>query len=151
MTARPLLVLAILGAVACATAKPPEPVTPAKPAARVVPDDGNPFPNRPTTLQVVSWSWRREHGYAFVEGQVKNMTRAPLSNVMAVATFKTADGTFITSSDALIDYNPIMPGQTSAFKVITTANPLMRNASIDFKELMGGTISWHTRKTPILP
>jgi len=149
MTARPLLVLSIFGALACATAKRPEPVVPAKPAASAVIDDGNPFPNRPTTLQLVSLTWRREHGYAFVEGQVKNMTRAPVKNVMAVATFETADGTFITSSDALIDYNPIMPGQTSPFKVITQANPLMRSASIDFKELMGGSISWHRRKIPI--
>ena len=54
-------------------------------------------------------------------------------------------GGFITSDDALIDYNPILPGQTSPFKAMATENPAMRKASIDFKELMGGSIEWRDR------
>jgi hypothetical protein len=42
-----------------------------------------------------------------------------------------------SSDDALIDYNPILPGQKSPFKVYATWNPAMDNASISFK-FMGG-------------
>jgi len=54
-----------------------------------------------------------------------------------VATFYDANGGFITTSDALIDYNPILPGQTSPFKVMKTENPAMKKASVEFKYLMG--------------
>ena len=63
-----------------------------------------------------------------------------LRNVVAVVSFYDARGNFITSDDALIDYNPILPGQASPFSVMATENPAMRTARVEFKELMGGTI-----------
>ena len=93
-------------------------------------------------LFLLNWSWHEEYGYAIVEGEVKNISSENLRNVQAVAKFYTVDKKFITSGDALIEYNPILPGQTSPFKVMATHNPAMKTASIDFKELMGGTIPW---------
>ena len=93
-------------------------------------------------LVLKTWSWSREYGYVTAVGQVKNISNVPLRNVEAVASFYDAKGTFITSGDALIDYNPILPGQTSPFHAMTTDNPAMRSASIEFKELMGGTIRY---------
>lgn len=103
-----------------------------------------PAPKQPSgpMLQLLSWNWHSEHGYVTVEGQVKNVSSKPLEHVAVVATFFTADGTFITSSEALIDYNPILPGQTSPFKTMETGNPAMEKAKIDFKYLFGGSISW---------
>jgi len=98
-----------------------------------------PISNTPQ-LVLKSWSWFTEYGYAKGVGQVKNISGVPLRNVEAVATFYDAQGNFITSADALIDYNPILPGQTSPFSVIAPANPAMRRAGVEFKELMGGTI-----------
>ena len=101
-------------------------------------------------LAVRSFSWSTDYGYATAEGQVKNISGGSLSNVEAVVTFYDARGGFVTSADALIDYNPILPGQTSPFKVMATENPAMRTARVEFKELMGGTIpfadSTHRRK-----
>ncbi len=93
-------------------------------------------------LELVKYSWHTEYGYAILEGQVRNISAQSLKNVAAVASFYDANDGFITSSDALIDYNPVLPGQTSPFKVMTTHNPAMNKAGVEFKELMGGTISF---------
>lgn len=92
-------------------------------------------------LEILSWRWYRSSDY-FVEvvGEVKNISGRPLENVTAVVSFYTGDGTFITSSDALIEYNPILPGQVSPFHVIETYNPEMKTANLQFKFLLGGTI-----------
>jgi len=95
-------------------------------------------------LEVISFSWGGTESGHYVEakGQIKNISGKRLENVEAVVTFSDKSGGFITSSDALIDYNPILPGQTSPFSVMETYNPAMRTgtATVEFKFLMGGTI-----------
>jgi hypothetical protein len=95
-------------------------------------------------LEIISFSWRGTGTGHYVEakGQVKNISGERLENVEAVVTFNDKSGGFITSADALIDYNPILPGQTSPFSVIETYNPAMRTgtAAVEFKYLMDGTI-----------
>jgi hypothetical protein len=93
-------------------------------------------------LKLMSWHWGKSYDHAITEGQVKNVSSAPLEHVAAVVVFKTKDGTFITSDEALIDYDPLLPGQTSPFKVHTRFNPAMQTASLDFKRMYGGSISW---------
>jgi hypothetical protein len=93
-------------------------------------------------LELVKFSWHTEYGHAILEGQVRNISAHSLRNVEAVATFHTKDGEFITSADALIDYNPILPGQASPFKVYATENPAMNKANVEFKELISGTIAF---------
>jgi len=68
-------------------------------------------------------SFRSEHcssSHMCVMGEVKNINHNKLDRVMANVSWYTNDGIFITSDDALIDYNPIMPNQTSPFEVIST-------------------------------
>jgi hypothetical protein len=100
---------------------------------------GTPVPTGPQ-LELVEYTWHIEYGYAILEGQVTNISSQALRNVAAVASYYDTNGGFITSSDTLTDYNPILPGQTSPFKVMTRENPMMRKARVEFKELMGGTI-----------
>lgn len=92
------------------------------------------------SLELVAWNWSTEHGFAKADGQVRNISPKPLENVAAVVTFYDKSDTFITSDDALIDYNPILPGQTSPFSVMARHNPAMRKASVEFKHMFGGTI-----------
>lgn len=94
-------------------------------------------------LQLLSWHWSTEYGWATAEGQVKNVSGRALENVEVVIQWKTSSGQFITSSDCLIDYNPILPGQTSPFDCSARENPAMNRASIDFKTLFGGTLTWY--------
>ncbi len=62
-------------------------------------------------LELKGFSWHTEYGYAILEGQVTNVSSQPLKNVTAVASFYDAKGGFITSSEALIEYNPILPAK----------------------------------------
>jgi hypothetical protein len=79
-------------------------------------------------------------GYHIIEGQVKNISSESLRNVAAKGTWFDKNDGFITSDDTLIDYNPILPGQTSSFKVMSRTNPAMSKYSVEFKYLLGGSI-----------
>ena len=81
-----------------------------------------------------------EYGFSSVEGQVRNVSGESLENVMAVVTWLTDDGQFITSEEALISYNPILDGQTSPFEVMVQTNPAMKRFRVEFKELFGRPI-----------
>jgi hypothetical protein len=77
---------------------------------------------------------------------VRNISDQPLRNVTAVATWMDNNGQFITSDNALIDYNPILPDQTSPFKTMSTTNPAMQRYRVEFKELMGGPIEMEDQR-----
>ena len=59
-----------------------------------------------------------------------------------LATWYDKDGGFVKADDNLIDFNPILPGQTSPFKNMMSENPAMVKYTVDFKFLIGGTIKW---------
>ena len=102
-------------------------------------------------LEVLGWHWGRTGGGSFVEaqGQVQNLTTESLRNIQAVVTFFDRDGGFITSSKALITYNPLLPGQISPFRVIETFNPAMQKAQLEFATLFGGTLVVKEREKPL--
>jgi len=93
-------------------------------------------------LQLLSWNWSTQYSFATAEGRVKNVSGRSLENVEAVIEWHTSSGSFITSADCLIEYNPILPSQTSPFRCSTRANPAMQTARIDFKTLFGGSLEW---------
>jgi hypothetical protein len=97
-------------------------------------------------LELQTWNWREEHGYAIAEGTVKNISSKSLDNVVAIMQIYDEQGSFIKSDTALIDYRPILPGQTSPFKVMSSFNPAMGKASVDFKAFSGGTLPWRVKK-----
>ena len=81
------------------------------------------------------------NGYHRVEGQVKNISSAKLANVAALVSWFDTDGTFIASDQALVDENPLLPGQTSPFTVVMRSNAQMRTFSVEFKEVGGSIIA----------
>jgi hypothetical protein len=93
-------------------------------------------------LEVLSWSCSKEYSYIFVKGEVKNVSSNAIENVMAIGTFRTNDGTFVKSRDALIDYNPLLPGQVSPFKAGDTNNPAIKKCEVSFKTLWGKAINF---------
>jgi hypothetical protein len=98
-------------------------------------------------LQLVSWRCFKEYGYVFVAGEVKNVSSGPLENVLAVGQFKTSSGELVKSTDALLGYNPILVGQTSAFKSGGTDNSEISNCGLSFKHLFGGEIAYSTENS----
>ena len=100
-----------------------------------------PPPTPSYQLDLLSWNnTRGEYGYIYARGQVKNICSESLENVTAVVQYYTNDGTFVVSDSALIDYNPILPGQVSPFEVMTRDNPAIARGEISFKFLLGGSI-----------
>lgn len=91
-------------------------------------------------LRVGKWTWTSEYDYMITAGTVTNVSSEPLEDVEAVITFTTKTGEFITYDTGLIEYRPLMPGQTSPWKIMTKANPLMAHASLDFKSMGGGLL-----------
>ena len=86
------------------------------------------------------------YGFHAVEGQVQNLTDGNIENVMAVVTWFTSDDQFITTDETLINYNPILPGQTSPFEVMSRTNPAMQRFRVEFKTLFGGTLRYDDRR-----
>lgn len=99
-----------------------------------------------TRLELKSPSWHEEYGYAVAEGSVTNLTDEPMRNVLAVAVFYDQSGNVITSDSALIQYQVLLPGQTSPFKVMANWNPAMKTSSTEFQEFGGGTIPTYYKK-----
>ena len=98
-------------------------------------------------LELLDWNWSESYGYVEARGQIKNISGESLRNVQAIVSFYDGNGGFITSSSALTQFNPILPGQTSPFSVPETHNPAMKKANIQFSYLMGGKIpTYHKKK-----
>lgn len=104
-----------------------------------------PVPSGPALYIEKGWGCTHSSSYMTLQGQVTNVTNAPIRRVTAVATYSTADGTFVTSDTALVEYDPLLPGQTSPFKVLTRYNPALEKCNIAFKELIGGSIPFEYR------
>ena len=49
----------------------------------------------------------------------------------------TRDDTFIVADDALIDLDPLLPGQSSPFETISRYNPAMQSCRVVLKDLFG--------------
>lgn len=100
-----------------------------------------PEPEPAPVLQLLaSRGYEGDGSFHYVEGQVRNASAKPLEHVAAVATWYTKSGEFVSSDSALIDYTPLLPGQTSAFKTMTRSNPEMSRYTVEFKALSGGQI-----------
>jgi len=80
------------------------------------------------------------------EGRVKNISNASIKGIQVVVSHLDKDGKFITSDSHFIEYNPILAGQISPFKVMTRYNPAMKKATLDFKKFGGGSIGWTRKK-----
>lgn len=96
-------------------------------------------------LLVRSWRCYTEYSYIFVEGEVQNQSPDKIDHLEAVATFSTSNGDLVKSDDAIVEYDPILPGQISPFKVGTTTNPAISKCDIGFKLLLGGTVDFVTQ------
>lgn len=93
-------------------------------------------------LKLLAMNGVIEYGFLTVQGQVANTTNERLEHIQAVVSHFDSDGNFISSDSALIEYDPLMPGQTSPFRVGTRHNPAMKSYRIEFKYILGGAIGY---------
>lgn len=91
-------------------------------------------------LELQTFNFTKSYDFDKVQGAVKNISGQKMEGVQVVASFYDKDDNFIKSDDAMIKYNPILPGQISPFETIGTDNPAIKTASVSFKYIFGGTI-----------
>ena len=96
--------------------------------------------NASPLLELVSTVASRQYMIQ-VEGQVKNISQQSLKSVTVVVSCYDANGAFVTSQNAMIQYNPILPNQVSPFIAYINNNPAIVNYKIEFKELSGGALA----------
>jgi hypothetical protein len=69
-------------------------------------------------------------GGPLIQGEVTNVSAAPLEHVVVIATFRNANGKFVSTQKVYADFVPILPGQTSTFKGYGGMNPAITNVTI---------------------
>ncbi|MCI0421139.1 MAG: hypothetical protein L0312_18255, partial [Acidobacteria bacterium] len=85
-------------------------------------------------------------GGLITEGEVENTSGEKMESIQAVAKYYTASGDFVTSDDALVEYNPLLAGQRTLFKTITKGNPSIKRCNIAFKHFWGTEIRFEDAK-----
>ena len=93
-------------------------------------------------IGVVWSSSRGQFDWIYITGEATNLSGKKLDAVLAVASFYAEDGTLITSDFAMLEFSPLMPDQSSPFKIMTPNNPHISKARIAFK-LFGGQALSH--------
>lgn len=97
-----------------------------------------PTPPSDVLALVATRGYESESGsYWYVEGQVKNISSEPIRRIQVVSTWYDKADQFISSDSAMVEYDPLLPGQTSPFKTITRGNPAMSKYSVSFKSMFG--------------
>jgi hypothetical protein len=91
-------------------------------------------------LRIENFRCYSESGYQHIVGSVTNISDGRLRNVMAVGVFKDSSGQLIKRADALIDYDPLLPGQTSPFEALTLGHPYIERCGLAFRTFAGRQI-----------
>ena len=93
-------------------------------------------------ILVKDWKCRTEYGYTRTTGIIKNVSGRRLENVQVVSVYKTLEGAFVESSSSMIEYNPLMPGQSSPFRAIGARNPIIGSCEVSFKTIDGRRLDY---------
>ena len=80
------------------------------------------------------------HGDLLFEGRARNVSDAPLTDVIAVVSLYDADPAIITASRTAIDRDILPPGEVSTFSVAVDASPRARSYRVIFQQPSGSTI-----------
>jgi hypothetical protein len=134
-----IVALIVLGGM-CARAPHDAPAAEAPPAAQ----EQNP----PLELLSSSMTTSDGGGYFEVEGMVRNASSASIRNLEVIGEAYTEKEEFVTSESALVEYNPLLPGQRSPFKVMISYNPAITKYRVEFKLLLGETVKHRDLRDP---
>lgn len=80
--------------------------------------------------------------YFRIVGEVQNVSNEKLSSIRAVITTYDSSDNLVSTEDALIEYNPLMPGQTSPYTVLIRQNPEIKSYKINFIQGFGSTVPY---------
>jgi hypothetical protein len=122
---------------------PTETPRPVRPATRPARPQSRPTPTvSADVLEASNIKARREHGHIIITGKVKNLTPHALEDVLVEAHLYTyKGGDVVTIQDSLIDYSPLMPGQSSTWEIYAADSSDIHDAVISFKHVLGRQLS----------
>ncbi len=92
-------------------------------------------------LALLSSSAKVQGDYLVVQGSVQNLADKPLSGLLAVVTLYGRDKMPRGSMDALVEKDPLPPGEPSAFRVTLKGDPEAPLFGIQFRQ-------WHVGNVP---
>jgi len=87
-------------------------------------------------LLIKSWHCNLDSGYMKFVGEVVNQTDEAITNLEAVGEVYDKDG-LVDTSEALIDYHNLRPGETSPFSTLVDTGGRGNNCKISFKTFDG--------------
>jgi hypothetical protein len=93
-------------------------------------------------LVVSSWNCAIDGSFANVRGEVKNASGSPIKSLGLVVSLRTADGTFVSSTNGSTEYDVILPGQTSPFDILVRFNPAVRKVDLSLKNEDGEVVEF---------
>ena len=88
------------------------------------------------------------YGYCTISGRVKNISEHALSNIEVVGRWSDKNSTYEVTNDAMLEFNPLLPGQSSSFRVMHTDNPQLRWYRVNFKEFSGEEVDYEDLTNP---
>jgi hypothetical protein len=91
-------------------------------------------------LLSVRYERLKRQGVPLFEGRIKNISDAPLTDVVVVVSLYDADPALITASHTPVERDVLSPGEISAFSVEVDASPQARSYRVIFQRPSGTTI-----------
>jgi hypothetical protein len=111
------------------------PSTPERPAATLLP----PVPSQPPPLALL-WSEARLNDtddFWYIDGEITNLTGQALNNVQVLSTWYDNQGKAVAAHTDMVDLKQLLPGETSAFRTITSVQPSMTTYRLEFRSAVG--------------
>ncbi len=99
-------------------------------------------PDNITQLAKDSEHFSKESDFDVVTGEITNVGQEKIANLEATTTFYDNNGSVVKTADAMVDFNPLMPGQTSPYKTMEIDNPLIKTEKTEFHSMGGPLIPY---------
>lgn len=138
-----LVVLILIGFLILVGTLPDERVTTGTGRSPAVPP-----PPPDTVLALLASSGGPSAGGAYIEvkGRVQNVSQRPISNLMATVELFDKRGEFISADHALVEFDPVLPGQATPFTVLIRGNPATEKYLVRFKTMGGPELHFHDKR-----
>lgn len=92
-------------------------------------------------LALLSSSVKLQGDGATFEGLVQNLTDQPLHGLLAVVTLYGPDNLPITARDALVEKDPLLPGESCSWRVTAKLTPETSRSIVEFRGWHVGSLS----------
>lgn len=94
------------------------------------------------------WNWSASGDYIHIEGEIRNVTTERIEGIKIILTFYDKSQRLVTSDISYANFDPIMPGQTSPYTSMISANPAIDTYTVQFSTRSGERLNAIDRTAP---